>query len=91
MKRIPRRLYVLLVLACSGAVPAHAKETRNIQFSTPFKHVVVIFQENRTPDNLFQGLCHLPLVTVIHAAIPRRRASTTSPLRGSSINIRPPG
>ena len=58
MKRIPRRLYVLLVLACSGAVPAHAKETRNIQFSTPFKHVVVIFQENRTPDNLFQGLCH---------------------------------
>jgi len=60
MKRIPRRLYVLLVLACSGAVPAHAKETRNIQFSTPFKHVVVIFQENRTPDNLFQGLCHPP-------------------------------
>ena len=60
MKRIPRRLYVLLVLACSGAVPAQAKETRNIQFSTPFKHVVVIFQENRTPDNLFQGLCHPP-------------------------------
>ncbi|MGA9639928.1 MAG: alkaline phosphatase family protein [Terriglobales bacterium] len=25
--------------------------------STPIKHVVVIFQENRTPDNLFQGLC----------------------------------
>ena len=24
---------------------------------TPIKHVVVIFQENRTPDNLFQGLC----------------------------------
>lgn len=23
----------------------------------PIKHVVVIFQENRTPDNLFQGLC----------------------------------
>ena len=22
-----------------------------------FKHVVIIFQENRTPDNLFQGLC----------------------------------
>jgi phospholipase C len=30
------------------------------QFRTPFKHVVVIFQENRTPDNLFQGLCHPP-------------------------------
>jgi phospholipase C len=25
-----------------------------------FQHVVVIFQENRTPDNLFQGLCTQP-------------------------------
>ena len=25
--------------------------------STPIKHVIVVFQENRTPDNLFQGLC----------------------------------
>jgi phospholipase C len=25
-----------------------------------FQHVVVIFQENRTPDNLFQGLCTPP-------------------------------
>jgi phospholipase C len=25
-----------------------------------FKHVVVIVQENRTPDNLFQGLCSAP-------------------------------
>ena len=56
----PQRLYLLLVLACFGAVPAQAKETRNIHFSIPFKHVVVIFQENRTPDNLFQGLCHPP-------------------------------
>ena len=24
---------------------------------TPIKHVIVVFQENRTPDNLFQGLC----------------------------------
>jgi phospholipase C len=41
-------------------VPAQAKETRNPHFSTSFKHVVVIFQETRTPDNLFQGLCHRP-------------------------------
>jgi phospholipase C len=27
---------------------------------TNFQHVVVIFQENRTPDNLFQGLCSPP-------------------------------
>src|SRR5579884_1081380 len=25
-----------------------------------FQHVVIIVQENRTPDNLFQGLCHAP-------------------------------
>jgi phospholipase C len=25
--------------------------------STAIKHVIVVFQENRTPDNLFQGLC----------------------------------
>ena len=24
---------------------------------TSFQHVIVIVQENRTPDNLFQGLC----------------------------------
>jgi hypothetical protein len=29
----------------------------------PFKHVVVIFQENRTPDNLSQGLCAPPYGT----------------------------
>jgi phospholipase C len=26
----------------------------------PFKHIVIVFQENRTPDNLFQGLCVPP-------------------------------
>jgi len=31
--------------------------------SPAFKHVIVIVQENRTPDNLFQGLCHPPYGT----------------------------
>ena len=26
----------------------------------PFKHIVILFQENRSPDNLFQGLCAPP-------------------------------
>lgn len=39
-----------------GTLVAHA------QISS-FKHVIVIFQENRTPDNLFQGLCHPPFGT----------------------------
>ena len=28
-----------------------------------FQHIVVIFQENRTPDNMFQGLCSAPYGT----------------------------
>ena len=46
----PRFLLLLIALA---PVVAQA------QISS-FKHVVVIFQENRTPDNLFQGLCSAP-------------------------------
>ncbi len=30
---------------------------------TSFKHVIVVVQENRTPDNLFQGLCTMPFGT----------------------------
>jgi len=40
---------VLLLVALFGAV-AYA------QFPSQIKHVVIVFQENRTPDNLFQGL-----------------------------------
>src|SRR6266513_3739939 len=36
-----------------------------------FKHVIVIVQENRTPDNLFQGLCRPPFGT--------RESSSTAP------------
>jgi phospholipase C len=44
---------VVLLLATIGSVLASA------QISS-FVHVVVLFQENRTPDNLFQGLCIPP-------------------------------
>ncbi len=50
MKSIPRVLP--LFVAAYMVTAAHAQYG-----STPIKHVVVIFQENRTPDNLFQGLC----------------------------------
>jgi phospholipase C len=46
MKRSARFLFLA---ALFGAV-AHA------QFPSQIKHVVIVFQENRTPDNLFQGL-----------------------------------
>ena len=40
---------VLLIVTSLGTL-AHA------QFPSQIKHVVIVFQENRTPDNLFQGL-----------------------------------
>jgi len=43
----------LLCLTFAGTLIAHA------QISS-FQHIVVIVQENRTPDNLFQGLCSAP-------------------------------
>ena len=43
----------LLLFALLAPLVAHA------QISS-FQHVVVIVQENRTPDNLFQGLCAAP-------------------------------
>lgn len=39
-------------VAALVATYAHAQYGK-----TPIKHVIVIFQENRSPDNLFQGLC----------------------------------
>ncbi len=41
----------LLACICSGLAQAQI---------TSFQHIVVIVQENRTPDNLFQGLCLAP-------------------------------
>jgi phospholipase C len=43
----------MALLAWSGTFVAAAQIAN-------FQHVVVIFQENRTPDNLFQGLCVSP-------------------------------
>jgi phospholipase C len=43
----------LSLLAWFGTAIASAQISR-------FQHIVVIVQENRTPDNLFQGLCSAP-------------------------------
>jgi hypothetical protein len=43
----------LSLIVCLTASAAHAQYPAN----NPIKHIVVIVQENRTPDNLFQGLC----------------------------------
>jgi phospholipase C len=45
----------ILLLAAFAATLAYAQTT--------FQHIIVIVQENRTPDNLFQGLCAAPYGT----------------------------
>ena len=49
MKSIAKA-FLLLALAATGPVLIQAQISN-------FQHIVIIFQENRTPDNLFQGLC----------------------------------
>lgn len=61
----------LFVLSCLGSVWAQG------QLSS-FKHIVVIVQENRSPDNLFQGLCSPPYGT---------SASCSATPTGSQYNI----
>jgi phospholipase C len=53
---VKRLLVCGLFLAPFGTFVAAAQPAN-------FEHVVVIFQENRTPDNLFQGLCFAPYGT----------------------------
>ena len=56
------RLLAALSLSVTAiAASLVSAETRNFRdFPRNFQHVVIIVQENRTPDNLFQGLCAPP-------------------------------
>ena len=49
-------IYRHLLLAWLGILPLCAQ-------TTSFKHIILIVQENRTPDNLFYGLCSPPYGT----------------------------
>lgn len=53
--KLVRASLLLLVLFVAKQVQA--------EFPSAITHVVVIVQENRTPDNLFQGLCFAPFGT----------------------------
>jgi phospholipase C len=45
-----------ILLAMTGSQVAWAQ----FPYPNPIRHVVVVFQENRTPDNLFRGLLTWP-------------------------------
>ena len=53
MKRAAKTIVPLILLGISVA-------DAQIPYPNPIKHVVIVFQENRTPDNLFQGLLTWP-------------------------------
>jgi phospholipase C len=61
----------LMVVTVFNVIVCEAQQPRSIPYPNPFQHVVVIFQENRTPDNLFQGLCTPPFG--------RRHSCSTTP------------
>jgi phospholipase C len=53
VKLAPLSLFLVVLSSFAGIVPASAQ--------TPtFQHIVVVVQENRTPDNLFYALCAFP-------------------------------
>jgi phospholipase C len=47
------RLFSLALAALCLTAPASAQ-------ITSFQHIILVVQENRTPDNLFYGLCTTP-------------------------------
>lgn len=63
-----------LVLAQSDGQHGRDRDDRSGAFPRQIKNVVIIFQENRTPDNLFHFLapaCPLPLnADALHSCIP---------------------
>jgi phospholipase C len=56
------KLLTYALFALAGAIPAHAQIAN-------FQHIVFVVQENRTPDNFFQGLCVPPYGTAASCSI----------------------
>ena len=84
-----RKMMVFLAAALE-ATAVHAEYGK-----TPIKHVIVIFQENRTPDNLFQGLCTanggVPGCTTTGANGTYNIASTYANANGQTTPLTPVG
>ena len=78
----------LTLLLCHGASAQFLAQPESSAFPPQITHVVVIFQENRTPDNLFHfltPLCQIP------AGAGGLNACTPSPVTSKCYNISPCG
>jgi phospholipase C len=89
--KLTAKSLLLLVLSgalLSGTLTAQSKTERPKAFPSQITHVVVIFQENRTPDNLFHFLT--PACTIPTGAS-GLKACTPSPVTSSCYDISPCG
>jgi phospholipase C len=64
------RLFPLALAALCLSAPALAG-------ITSFQHIILVIQENRTPDNLFYGLCTIPSACSIHPSSQQYNIQTT--------------
>jgi phospholipase C len=91
MKLTAKALFSLVVatlLARFASAQANPLSSKPYAFPSQIKHVVVIFQENRTPDNLFHflsPLCPLP------SGASGLAACTPAPVTSSCYDISPCG
>src|SRR5580658_1349684 len=82
-------LSLTLSLFLSATLIAQSKpERQKPTFPSQIQHVIVVFQENRTPDNLFQGLN--PLCTIPPKAT-GLAACTPNPVTTSCYDVSPCG
>ena len=71
----------LVVLLSVGTIVAHAQ----IPYPNPIKHVVIVIQENRTPDNLFRALLTWPGINPANYNI----ATSGTNSKGQTIPLTP--
>ncbi len=59
---VPGGSYAITVTGIDAQIvgPSNGPQGLTLTIAGAVLHVVIIFQENRTPDNLFQGLCMAP-------------------------------
>jgi phospholipase C len=86
--KITANSLLLLVLSGTLIAQSNAPRPKPASFPSQIKHVVVIFQENRTPDNLFHFLtpkCPIP------SGATGYQACTPNPVTSSCYDISPCG
>jgi|SRR5208282_3271638 phospholipase C len=86
--KLPANVLFLLLLSGTIVAQSHLERPKSAAFPSQITNVVVIVQENRTPDNLFQALKPLCTIPVGASGL---NACTPSPVTSSCYDIAPCG